>query len=98
MHMRGLVNRDMADKYDHKGIEKKWQDAWAASNLYKTSDDPAKPKTYVLFSDSDQTHPARYRQNAGLDFNEDGKVTKAEAAARVNKMLVDGLKPGNSAV
>ena len=38
----------MAGKYDHASIEKKWQDAWAKSNLYKTADTQDKPKTYVL--------------------------------------------------
>ncbi len=38
----------MKGKYDHAAIEKKWQDAWAASALYKTADDPKKPKTFVL--------------------------------------------------
>lgn len=38
----------MSAKYDHKAIEKKWQDAWAASGIYKTSDDSKKPKTFVL--------------------------------------------------
>lgn len=34
--------------YDHKEIEKKWQDEWARTNLYRTSLDSAKPKHYVL--------------------------------------------------
>jgi len=38
----------MKGKYDHKAIEKKWQDTWAQSGLYKTAGDPAKPKTFVL--------------------------------------------------
>src|SRR6202167_5131489 len=36
------------EKYDHAAIEKKWQEKWTADSLYKTSDDPSKPKTYVL--------------------------------------------------
>ncbi len=38
----------MKGKYDHSEIEKKWQDAWSKSGIYKTADDSAKPKTYVL--------------------------------------------------
>jgi hypothetical protein len=38
-----------------------------------------------------------YRQNAGLDVDRDGKVTKAEAAAKVAALLSEGLKPGNAA-
>lgn len=34
--------------YDHKEIEKKWQDEWARTNLYRTSVDSTKPKQYVL--------------------------------------------------
>jgi hypothetical protein len=53
----------------------------------------AKPDDFVLFSQS--INPAVYRQNAGLDVNGDGKVTKAEAASKVEAMLTEGLKPGN---
>lgn len=34
--------------YDHKDIEKKWQDAWAESGIYKTAENSTKPKQYVL--------------------------------------------------
>ena len=34
--------------YDHKEIEKKWQDAWAKQGIYRTSSDTIKPKHYVL--------------------------------------------------
>lgn len=53
------------------------------------------PNETVVFDRADPDHPARYVQNAGLDFNHDGKITKAEAAARVVAMLQEGLKPGN---
>lgn len=36
-----------------------------------------------------------YSQNAGLDTNKDGKVTKREAAAKVMGLLEEGLRPGN---
>ncbi len=35
-------------KYNHTEIEKKWQQIWAETNLYRTSDDPKKPKFYCL--------------------------------------------------
>ena len=38
----------MKGKYDHKAIEGKWQEAWQETGLYKTQDDPSKPKTFVL--------------------------------------------------
>ncbi|MBY0294309.1 leucine--tRNA ligase, partial [Patescibacteria group bacterium] len=36
------------ERYDHSKIEKKWQKRWEESQLYKTTEDPSKPKTYVL--------------------------------------------------
>lgn len=50
---------------------------------------------YVLFDKADAQHPKSYIQNAGLDFNHDGKITKAEAAARVRLKLLKGLEPPN---
>ena len=35
-------------KYDHKAIEKKWQDEWTKSRIYNTHEDPTRPKSYVL--------------------------------------------------
>ncbi|WAK01353.1 transglycosylase SLT domain-containing protein [Methylobacter sp. YRD-M1] len=52
-----------------------------------------KPSDYVLFDRDDHLHPKRYVQNAGLDFNRDGIITKAEAAAKVQKKLEKGLLP-----
>ncbi len=34
--------------YNHKNIEKKWQDYWEANNVFKTTDHSDKPKYYVL--------------------------------------------------
>src|SRR5665647_1185603 len=36
------------EKYDHKTIEKKWQEVWDKNGLYKTSDKSEKPKFYAL--------------------------------------------------
>lgn len=52
-----------------------------------------KPSDYVLFAKNDPEHPKRYMLNAGLDFNKDGIVTKAEAADKVRKKLAKGLLP-----
>lgn len=35
-------------QYDHKKIEKKWQEKWQQDNLYQTSDFSPKPKCFVL--------------------------------------------------
>lgn len=48
-----------------------------------------KPEGSILFSSG-----VSYRQNAGLDKNHDGKITKAEAASKVLAKLVRGLGPG----
>src|SRR5256714_29922 len=34
--------------YDHKLIEAKWHERWRDANLYKSEDEPSKPKFYVL--------------------------------------------------
>lgn len=54
-----------------------------------------KPLGYVLFDRNDAAHPKRYIQNAGLDWNKDGQITKAEACRRVVAMLDEGMRPGN---
>ena len=36
------------EKYNHKKIEKKWQEKWEKDGLYRTSEDTDKPKSYVL--------------------------------------------------
>lgn len=51
-----------------------------------------KPDDFALF-----TGGIAYRQNAGLDVNRDGRVTKREAAAKVAALLPEGLKQGNAA-
>lgn len=39
----------MADYYDHKSIESKWQKKWANEGIYKTYNPPTdKPKKYIL--------------------------------------------------
>jgi Transglycosylase SLT domain. len=39
------------------------------------------------------SRPTTYRQNAGLDDDKNGAITKAEAAAKVRRMLERGLAP-----
>lgn len=45
-----------------------------------------KPDSAILFSGG-----VSYRQNSGLDANKDGKVTKAEAAAKVQAKFIKGM-------
>lgn len=54
-----------------------------------------KPEGYVLWDRASK--PTTYRQNAGLDVNRDGTITKAEAAAKVAALLPEGLRPENAA-
>ena len=50
-----------------------------------------KDNNHVLFE-----RPSKaYDQNKGLDSDKDGKVTKAEAAAKVRAKLDEGLKPAS---
>ncbi|MEE9166544.1 MAG: leucine--tRNA ligase, partial [Candidatus Neomarinimicrobiota bacterium] len=35
-------------RYDHKSIEKKWQDYWEKNGLFNAAEDPGKKKYYVL--------------------------------------------------
>lgn len=47
-----------------------------------------KPEAAALWSTV--SHPTTYRQNAGLDIDGDGVITKAEAAAKVRAMETEG--------
>ena len=38
----------MSSRYNHKVVEKKWQDTWSKKNIFKTSKDINKKKYYVL--------------------------------------------------
>lgn len=51
-----------------------------------------KPESHVLWDR--YTRPTTYRQNAGLDGDKDGMITKAEAAFKVYEKLVKGYRPG----
>lgn len=49
-----------------------------------------KPDHFVLFDKGKS--PTTFRQNAGLDVNRDGLVTRAECLVKVNEKLAKGLK------
>lgn len=51
-----------------------------------------KPEDFILFVEG---KGKAYLQNRGLDVNKDGKITKAEAAAKAHQKLVAGLHPKN---
>ena len=50
-----------------------------------------KPDDWTLWDQA--SRPTTYRQNAGLDMNKDGRITKAEAAAKVLAKLERGRRP-----
>lgn len=52
-----------------------------------------KPDDFVLWDK--QNKPTTYRQNAGLDVNKDGRITKGEAAAKVHAKLENGRRSDN---
>lgn len=54
-----------------------------------------KPMEYVLWDK--RNRPTTYRQNAGLDINHDGAITKAECAAKLYGLKAEGLRPENVA-
>lgn len=52
----------------------------------------SRPGGAVMFTEG----TTAYRQNAGLDANTDGRITKDEAAQRVQEMLIEGQLASNS--
>jgi hypothetical protein len=54
-----------------------------------------KDDTYVLW-DKGQS-PITFRQNAGLDVNKDGRVTRAECLSKIKQKLDKGRLPANMA-
>lgn len=53
-----------------------------------------KADSWVLWDQA--SRPTTYRQNAGLDANRDGAITRGEAVAKVADKLQRGLLPGNA--
>lgn len=51
-----------------------------------------KSNSYVLFDKYSARNPRAYVQNAGLDYDKDGKITKGEACRRVQLKLERGLR------
>lgn len=52
-----------------------------------------KPPEHILW-DKD-SRPTTYRQNAGLDTNKDGAITKAECTVKVYDKMMKGFQPEN---
>ena len=62
----------MAEEYDPKNIEEKWQKKWEESGLYRAENDSKKPKYYALiefpYPSGDGLHVGHPRPYIGLDL------------------------------
>lgn len=66
-------------RYNPKEIEPKWQRAWEESGIYRTTEDPDKPKRYVL-----EYFP--YPSGAAMHVGHVRNYTIGDAVARYNRM------------
>ena len=80
------VERYMANAISLKGQLRSLEDVYM-SILWPAA--IGQPDTYTLF----RRGTINYTQNAGLDADNDGVVTKFEAASAVRKLLLEGRRP-----
>ncbi|HXR50051.1 MAG TPA: leucine--tRNA ligase, partial [Verrucomicrobiae bacterium] len=66
-------------RYNPRDIEPKWQQTWEDSKIYQASEDPAKPKKYVL-----EYFP--YPSGAAMHVGHVRNYTIGDAIARFNRM------------
>lgn len=69
----------MADIYNHKEIEAKWQEKWAKDGIYNTEDISSKPKKYVL-----DMYP--YPSGEGLHVGHPKGYIATDVYARMSRM------------
>lgn len=69
----------MEQKYDHKKIEKKWQEKWYASDLFRATEDTHKKKFYCLIE-------FPYPSGEGLHVGHPRSYTAMDILARKRRM------------
>ena len=67
------------ERYDHKPIEKKWQDAWEKAGVFHTENDSEKPKYYALIE-------FPYPSGQGLHVGHPRPYTALDIVARKRRM------------
>lgn len=48
MEVMNMSDRGVGERYNPQAIEQKWQKRWEETGLYKTVEDPSRPKHYAL--------------------------------------------------
>lgn len=94
--MSAVEQLDWVERYFRRSGFRRWRNL---GDVYLTILWPAavgKTDDYVCFDKADPRYPKRYVQNAGLDLNRDGKVLRGEAIAKLERLLVEGLRPENA--
>ena len=71
--------------YDHKAIEKKWQDIWEESGAFHASESTDKPKFYALIE-------FPYPSGQGLHVGHPRPYTAMDIVARKRRMQVSTLE------
>lgn len=92
--MTAVQQLDWVEKYfqPYKGKLRDLSDIYMAILWPKAV---GQPLEYVLWDKN--SRPTTYRQNAGLDGNRDGAITKAECAAKLFAMKAEGQRAENVA-
>jgi leucyl-tRNA synthetase len=78
IHPDVLRHRPMAERYEPSEIEPKWQAYWEREHTFRTDEDPAKPKYYVL-----DMFP--YPSGSGLHVGHPEGYTASDIVARFKR-------------